>query len=210
MRTLRVLHVTPYSADAWAYGGIPRVVGSLARGLARRGHHVTVCATDVCDEVSRLPRGLHTPSERIRVRMFPNISNTLAYRFQLYLPVGLDAYLKEAVRSFDIAHIHACRNLPGVIAARRLRQAGVPYVLAPHGTAPNIECWPLAKRVFDVLAGTRVLVGRPDSWPCLEPSSGNWSRSVSIPTSFDSSQPRSMLTSSRCSARGGRFVSDAA
>jgi hypothetical protein len=30
---LRVLHVTPYSEAAWAYGGIPRVVGSSRRSL---------------------------------------------------------------------------------------------------------------------------------------------------------------------------------
>src|SRR5215813_4276513 len=52
---MRILHVSPYGEAAWAYGGIPRVVGALSRGLARRGHDVTVCTTDVCDESSRLP-----------------------------------------------------------------------------------------------------------------------------------------------------------
>ena len=46
MRSLRLLHVTPYWADAWAYGGIPRVVGAFTRELSARGHRVTVCATD--------------------------------------------------------------------------------------------------------------------------------------------------------------------
>src|SRR3990172_7358711 len=52
---VRILHVTPYSADAWAYGGIPRLLDSLTRGLARRGHDVTVCTTDACDALERLP-----------------------------------------------------------------------------------------------------------------------------------------------------------
>ena len=49
-------------------------------------------------------------------------------------------------RDFDVAHLHACRNLPGAIAAHHLRRAGVPYVLAPNGTAPVIErrLWPSA------------------------------------------------------------------
>src|SRR6266481_4992845 len=54
MQPLRILHVTPYFTDAWAYGGIPRLATSLARGLARRGHHVTVCTTDARDASSRL------------------------------------------------------------------------------------------------------------------------------------------------------------
>ena len=34
---MRILHVSPYGEAAWAYGGIPRVVGALSRGLAKRG-----------------------------------------------------------------------------------------------------------------------------------------------------------------------------
>src|SRR5205823_4706219 len=59
--------------------------------------------------------------------------------------------------SFDVAHLHACRNVPGAIAAHHLYRRGVPYVLAPNGTAPRIERRRLAKLAFDVIAGRRVL-----------------------------------------------------
>ena len=167
MRPLRVLHVTPYSADAWAYGGIPRLADALARGLVRRGHDVTVCTTDVCDESRRLPREPPRgrfeawPDARTRdgvtMRVFPNVSNRLAYHWQLFLPIGLDEYLRRSAGAFDVAHLHACRNLPGVIAARHLRRAGVPYVLAPNGTALRIERRRFAKRIFDAALGTRVV-----------------------------------------------------
>jgi glycosyltransferase involved in cell wall biosynthesis len=62
-------------------------------------------------------------------------------------------------RAFDLAHLHACRNLPGVIAASQLRHAGVPYVLTPNGTAPRIERRRLAKLLFDALGGHRVFSG---------------------------------------------------
>ena len=153
-----MLHVTPYAEQAWAYGGIPRVVASLTRGLAARGHEVTVCTTDACDEHSRLRHGSE-PTDRVRVEIFPNISNRLAYRQQLYLPLGLDTFLRREARTFDVAHIHACRNVPGTLAAYRLRQAGVPYVLAPHGTAPVIEKHQVAKRMFDLVAGRRMMAG---------------------------------------------------
>ena len=84
--------------------------------------------------------------------MFPNISNRLAYDRQCFLPMGLSDYLKRHASAFDVAHLHACRNLPGVIAARHLRAAGVPYVLAPNGTAPNLERRRAAKRLFDAVA----------------------------------------------------------
>jgi glycosyltransferase involved in cell wall biosynthesis len=53
--------------------------------------------------------------------------------------------------------LHACRNLPGTIAAHYLQRAGVPYVLQPNGTAPIIERRQLAKRVFDVVVGRRIV-----------------------------------------------------
>jgi glycosyltransferase involved in cell wall biosynthesis len=90
------------------------------------------------------------------VRVFPNVSNRLAYQ-QIFVPLGLGEYLKRSAGAFDVAHLHACRNLPGVIAARHLRRAGVPYVLAPNGTALRIEHRQLAKRVFDIALGRRVL-----------------------------------------------------
>ena len=157
MYPLRVLHVTPYGGEAWAYGGIPRLSEAIARGLAARGHEVTVCATDACDADRRLAS---SPAARpFTLRVFPNLSNRLAYNYQCFLPMGLAGYLKQHAASFDVAHLHACRNLPGVIAARRMQDAGVPYVLAPNGTAPNLERRRAAKRVFDAVFGRRVLDG---------------------------------------------------
>ncbi len=168
MRPLSILHVTPYWAEAWAYGGIPRVVGALTRELARAGHAVTVCATDACSATNRLAGGparqattaawpAMRTADGVEVRIFPNRSNSLAHDWQVFTPVGLDRYLREHAGEFDVAHLHACRNLPGVIAARHLVRHGVPYVLAPNGTAPIMERRELAKRAFDAVAGRWML-----------------------------------------------------
>ena len=158
MRPLRILHVTPYFTDAWAYGGIPRLATSLARGLAQRGHQVTVCTTDACDGARRLPSAAPTRTpEGVEVRVFRNVSNALAYRLQFFVPLGLGNYLRRHAATFDVAHLHACRNVPGAIAAYHLERTGVPYVLAPNGTAPAIERRLMAKRAFDLVAGGRVL-----------------------------------------------------
>jgi glycosyltransferase involved in cell wall biosynthesis len=93
----------------------------------------------------------------VDVRTFPNLSNRLAYHLQLFLPRGLERYLRHHAGTFDVAHLHACRNIPGAMAAYHLQRRGVPYVIAPNGTAPRIERRLLAKRAFDILAGNRVL-----------------------------------------------------
>jgi len=165
---LRILHVTPYFEHAWAYGGIPRVASALTAGLVARGHDVTVCTTDACRPGERLrrPAGTgrrgpwrETNAAGVQVRVFPNLSNTLAYDLQFFVPLGLAAYLRDHTADFDIAHIHACHNVPGAAAAHYLSGAGVPYVLTPNGTAPRIERRILAKYLFDISVGRHVLSG---------------------------------------------------
>ena len=154
---MRILHVTPYWADAWAYGGIPRVVGALAGELTGAGHAVTVCTTDAHSRDSRRPAGVRADAHGIDLRIFPNRSNRLAYDWQWFTPVGMHRYLRDHACDFDVAHLHACRNLPGAMAAHYLDRYGVPYVLAPNGTAPVIERRHLAKHAFDWIAGNRML-----------------------------------------------------
>jgi len=156
MTALRILHVVPYYEQAWAYGGIPRLVTTMTRALARRGHQVTVCTTDVRDERTRAS-SIGPSAHGVDVRMFPNVSNAVAYHLQFFTPIGLRAHLKHTAAAFDIAHVHACHNLPGVIAATELSRAGVPYVVSPNGTARPIERRVLAKRVFALTAGRRML-----------------------------------------------------
>lgn len=157
--SLRILHVTPYFQDAWGYGGIPRIAATLARELALRGHQVTVCTTDAADAESRSAPISPQPGApgAVDVRMFPNFSNRLAYHAQVFLPRGLSGFLSSHATGFDIAHLHACRNLPVSLAARHLSRAHVPYVLAPNGTAPRIERRKAAKWVYDRLAGRQDL-----------------------------------------------------
>ena len=158
--------MTPYSGEAWAYGGIARLAATLARDLARRGHAVTVATTDARDAAGRLraqssrrfsPWPPVTTTDAVVLRVFPNVSNGLAYHHQLFLPIGLSAFLRAHIRDFDIAHLHACRNLLVEFAARHLRAAGVPFVTMPNGTAPRLERRLLAKRAFDRIVGEHAL-----------------------------------------------------
>ncbi|HXT22786.1 MAG TPA: glycosyltransferase, partial [Thermoanaerobaculia bacterium] len=158
MAALRVLHVAPYYGEAWAYGGIPRVVTALTRGLAKRGHRVLVATTDACDAESRLPAAAASSSDAgVEVHVFRNVSNRAAYRLQWFMPRGLGAWLRRIAPAIDVAHLHGCHHLPGAIAARALSRAGVPYVLTPNGTAPRIERRLAAKWLFDHTLGRAVL-----------------------------------------------------
>ncbi len=159
MDRLKIIHVTPYFEKAWAYGGIPRVCSAQVRALDALGHKITVATTDACDAGGRLiPDGsLNEYQSLTDVRVFKNVSNTLAYHAQLFLPIGFDTFLIDHIRRYDIAHLHGCHNLLGTLAAKRLGANNIPYVVQPNGTAKPIERRILAKKVFKFIFG-RVLL----------------------------------------------------
>jgi len=154
---MRILQVYPYFAPAWGFGGVTRVVYEISKGLVRRGHEVTVYATDALNPRSRI----HVDSnpiwlDGIKVYYFKNISNCLASKYHVALPLGLFFKSKE-IKKFDIIHLHGYRHLLNVVVAHYARKYGMPYLIHTHGSLLRMEEKKRVKRIFDVLCGYKVL-----------------------------------------------------
>ena len=54
---MNILHLSPYYAPAYAFGGVVRAVEGMATALAARGHGVTVLTTDALDPRHRATIG---------------------------------------------------------------------------------------------------------------------------------------------------------
>lgn len=148
----------PYFFPAWAYGGIPRVAYELSRELTRMGHDVTVYTTDVLDQDNRCDQsGRETEIDGITVRYFRNISNSLAYHYQVFLPLGMRKVVQETIDGFDVIHLHGHRNFLNNIIHYYAKRAGNRYIFSGHGTIPRIERRIFAKLIFDSIFGNRVL-----------------------------------------------------
>jgi glycosyltransferase involved in cell wall biosynthesis len=144
---VRILQVTPYFQPAWAYGGPPRVMTDYARGLVALGHEVDVYTTDVLDEHERA-RPAREVIDGVRVRRFPNVSNSLAWRTKKYLPVGLPAVLERDVARYDAVHVTDTRTFLTASAHVATLSRGVPLVLSAHGSLGRSEG--LRRKVKDV------------------------------------------------------------
>ncbi|MBP1608662.1 MAG: glycosyltransferase [Acidobacteria bacterium] len=125
---LRILHIV--SIVAPRYGGAGISSQSIARYQAKAGHAVTLWTTN-----ADYPKGyLSVPSERAVIdndlvkRHFP-----VQFR-PLLISLPLRTWLKHHIRSFDIVHIHGLYRFPVSYAAWKARHAGVPYIIAPHGS----------------------------------------------------------------------------
>jgi glycosyltransferase involved in cell wall biosynthesis len=138
---VRALHVTPYFAPAFRYGGPPRSVLGLCRALGRAGVEVEVLTTTAdgpADLPASPPEGSRHEGVAVRYlqRSFPR---------RLFGARGLGPALDEAIARSDLVHIHGLWTLPGWMAARRARRAGVPVVMSPRGM---LDAGSLAQRAW--------------------------------------------------------------
>jgi glycosyltransferase involved in cell wall biosynthesis len=125
---LRVLHVTPYFAPAFRYGGPPRSILGLCRSLADAGVDVEVFTTTANGPEPLPPAAEGTTYEGVRVRYFP-----IAWPKRYWRGSGLGASLGRAMADADLVHVHGLWNLTGWTAIARARAAGRPYVISPRG-----------------------------------------------------------------------------
>ena len=135
-RALRLLFVTPYYAPAWGFGGPPRVTWDLTRGLAKRGHEVSVFTTDALDAHTRA-RPLHETIEGVEVTRFRNVSNSFVWRTKKFVPPGLAVAAKRHVSGFDLVHVTEARTIPTAAGYLAARQHSVPLCVSAHGSLPG-------------------------------------------------------------------------
>jgi len=126
---MRVLHVTPYFAPAFCYGGPPRSIFGLSRSLQRVGVDVQVFTTTAngnTDLPASRPDG--DRYEGIPVRYF---LRTFPRRW--FSATGLASALATTIRDYDLVHLHGLWNFPVWYAATYARRCGIPYVISPRG-----------------------------------------------------------------------------
>ncbi len=126
---MRVLHVTPYFAPAFNYGGPPRSILGLCKALLKAGVNIEVFTT-TANGISDLPASFEgaVNYEGVSVRYFPR-----TFPKPFFGVAGLTENLTSVLERYDLLHIHGLWNLPAWIASWRARRIGLPYVVSPRG-----------------------------------------------------------------------------
>ena len=129
------MQVVPYYAPAWGYGGPPRVMFNLAKGLIARGHKVIVYTTDAYERNSRIRR-TEDVINGVRIHYFRNLSNWLAYK-KRFVPLGFRTYLKRNIKEFDIIHLSETRTYLSIVTYFYARRNHIPLVFSAYGSLPR-------------------------------------------------------------------------
>jgi len=111
-------------------GGLRVGVLGLCKGLANRGHKVSLYTTNADeDKTLTVPLGVSTLVEGVEVFFYPAqkvlFGNVLSY--------PMVSALKNAVPYADLVLIHSLYQLSSTVAAYYCRKFRVPYVVRPHG-----------------------------------------------------------------------------
>lgn len=154
---MRILQVTPTFVPS-KFGGIKMVSYNLSKALVKKGHEVTVYTTDADMGHSRLRNIKNIKNlEGLNVIYFKNISNLLAFKHRLFLPMGIVMALKKEIKNFDIIHIHGFRGVQEVITHKYAKKYGIPYIIDPQGSIVRTIKKQKLKRIFDIFFGYRLM-----------------------------------------------------
>ena len=145
---MRILHVTyifppkPNVAD-----GITNVVYNVTKELAKKGHQVTVFASNLAGlhQSNMLPTGHH------------RINNVDVFYFRCLQKYKTFAFTPSIVNElryldyFDIVHVHDARSFQGICTYLWGKMKFVPYVFQPHGSFLSLLREPYGLRMLKLL-----------------------------------------------------------
>jgi glycosyltransferase involved in cell wall biosynthesis len=130
---MHILHVTPYYAPAYAFGGVVRAVEGLAQELSGRGHRVTVLTTDALTPTERYVGALDSDEQGVHVLRVRNALYALR-RVNLSSPLAMRQAAARLLGDVDVVHLHEARTVENLLVAPPAAHHYVPLVLSPHGT----------------------------------------------------------------------------
>jgi glycosyltransferase involved in cell wall biosynthesis len=158
---MRILSVTQSYYPFLEKGGPTVKVRAIARGMAARGHRVTVLTADLgLDQKTqqrigaiREPCGLRASEDGVDSIYLPVLGRYRAITWNR----GALRWCRKNCPSFDIVHIYGLYDLLGPVAAHVRTRAGMPYVVEPMGMFRPIVRNITLKRLYHRLFGDRVL-----------------------------------------------------
>jgi glycosyltransferase involved in cell wall biosynthesis len=142
-RAVRILKVVQSYYPFQEKGGPVVKVRALARGLARRGHQVTVLTADWGlnrQNGQRLaleacPWGLRAAEDGVEVVYLPSIAHYRA----LTLNPRVIRFCGASLKGFDVVHFYGLYDLLGPVVGFFCRRQQLPYVLEPIGMYRPID-----------------------------------------------------------------------
>jgi glycosyltransferase involved in cell wall biosynthesis len=159
---LNILQVIPVFNPPELYGGSQQMVYQISKELVKRGHNVTVYASDL--KTSNLKKRVNEATEKIdgvNIIHFRTVSPYLSEKTGLIVTPTMKKTLEQQGKNFDLIHVHEIRGYQQIIATQYAKRAKLPYIIQAHGILGIHRS--LSGAVYDLVYGGRVLKGSHSS-----------------------------------------------
>lgn len=162
---MRLLNVVESYFPFQERGGTAFKVRAIARGLARRGHEVTVLTADLGlrkAQAGNSTAGLRSGDcgwlsceDGVTAIYLP----TLTHYRALTLNPRVIRFCRTSLGHFDLVHLYGLYDLLGPVVGHFCRRQGIPYVLEPMGMyRPIVRSFAL-KRLYHLFFGKGQVAG---------------------------------------------------
>ncbi|GAB5492912.1 MAG: glycosyltransferase [Phototrophicaceae bacterium] len=152
---MHILHVTPYYAPAYSFGGVVRMVEGVAQAQLAQGHRVTVLTTNALSLKQAYTGDLDTVQDGVRVIRCPNLIYPLR-AYNLDTPFSMSKQAKALMPDIDIVHLHEFRTVENLLVTPIAKTYHKPVILSPHGTLTYNTGRSLLKSVWDKILSPRI------------------------------------------------------
>jgi glycosyltransferase involved in cell wall biosynthesis len=160
---VRILKVVQAYYPFQEMGGPVVKVRALARGLARRGHQVTVLTADLGlgrgnhpeVKIERCKGGWRSEQDGVETIYL----TTVAHYRALTINPRVIGFCRTALRQFDLVHFYGLYDLLGPAVSYVCRRQGIAYVVEPMGMYRPIVRSIGLKRLYHTLLGKQFVGG---------------------------------------------------
>lgn len=133
----KITIISSYFAPAWAYGGPPKILFTLAKELIKSDISINVITTDSLGEI-RSDKPFEV-IEDIKIYRFKNLSNNLAFKANFFYVTGGLATAKKILKDSDRILFSDVRSIFNWQMLGLVRQLGIPYGIFAFGEIPYGE-----------------------------------------------------------------------
>lgn len=160
---MRILKVVQAYYPFQEAGGPVVKVRALARGLAQRGHEVTVLTADLGlthrresgMKFERCAWGWQSEQDAVKIIYL----STLAHCRALTINPRVVGFSRALNRSFDLVHVYGLYDLIGPVVGSSCRRQTIPYVIEPMGMFRPIVRSIRMKQLYHRLPGKAFIGG---------------------------------------------------
>jgi len=129
---LKILYLLQFFIPAWRFGGVVQLAYNIAKGMAQKGHEVTVFSTDAFEPGRRIEEKRNL-IDGIEIFYFKNINNYLASKYRIIQPKSLKKRLKKQVKDYDVIHLLDIYSISTLWAYKYSRKNNVPILITTSG-----------------------------------------------------------------------------